>query len=76
MKSFYGRDPDDNPVEILTCAGLPERFRTVGYAGFCAAMTSSSVFQNRGYDFATTRSLSIVTPPRRRPAIAKAIASR
>src|ERR1051326_204132 len=37
---------------------------------------SSSVFQNRGYDFDTTCSSLIVTPPRARPAIAKAMAMR
>src|SRR5690606_38591873 len=41
-----------------------------------APHTSPSVFQNRGYDFDTTCSCAIVTPPRARPAIAKAIAIR
>jgi len=41
-----------------------------------AAITSSSVFQKRGYDFETTCSFAIVTLPRARPAIANAIAMR
>src|SRR5439155_588194 len=40
------------------------------------ATTSSSVFQKRGYDFETTCSWAMVTPPRARPATAKAMAMR
>jgi hypothetical protein len=40
------------------------------------AISSSSVFQNRGYDFETTCSLAIATPPRARPAMAKLMARR
>ena len=40
------------------------------------AISSSSVLQNRGYDFETTCSLAIETPPRARPAMAKLMARR
>lgn len=62
-------------LDYLSSTDAARVFRGFGFQ-VEAATTSSSVFQNRGYDFDTACSLAMVTSPRASPATAKAMAIR